>query len=265
MPELRDVSYRWSSQTSEGSPSLRATGKQGGGGGSRCCLSAYIRSGLGSFYQRKRCYFQIPWRRVSLSPSVVAWTRTRGSAWDVAVSHGYLILLLSPGRPAPGESRPEHAEFVADLAWDFAIKEGFRVFESLPAAKPSARRYSTWARQGPFLSRSCGTWPCPGAASVLQILPITSLSGLLGMAQGLYCKLERILEVQWSLLISQLRWTLRPLLDLKVRHLPSYSSFAPLHQGRGKPLRAFAFLITSDTWHSESCGLEKLLSTEFIS
>ncbi|XP_038043288.2 acyl-CoA dehydrogenase family member 10 isoform X2 [Anas platyrhynchos] len=120
------------------------------------------------------------------------------------------------GRPAPGESRPEHAEFVADLAWDFAIKEGFRVFESLPAAKPSARRYSTWARQGPFLSRSCGTWPCPGAASVLQVPPITSLSGLLGMAQGLYYKLERILEVQWSLLISQLRWTLRPLLDLKV-------------------------------------------------
>uniref|UniRef100_U3IM32 Aminoglycoside phosphotransferase domain-containing protein n=1 Tax=Anas platyrhynchos platyrhynchos TaxID=8840 RepID=U3IM32_ANAPP len=157
------------------------------------------------------------------------------------------------------------AEFVADLAWDFAIKEGFRVFESLPAAKPSARRYSTWARQGPFLSRSCGTWPCPGAASVLQVPPITSLSGLLGMAQGLYYKLERILEGQWSLLISQLRWTLRPLVDLKVRHLPSYSSFAPLHKGRGMPLRAFAFLIKSDTWHSESCGLEKLLGTEFIS
>ncbi|NXC42378.1 ACD10 dehydrogenase, partial [Penelope pileata] len=44
-----------------------------------------------------------------------------------------------------GESCPEHAEFVADLAWDFAIKEGFRVFDSLPAAKPFARHYSTWA------------------------------------------------------------------------------------------------------------------------
>ncbi|NXI72343.1 ACD10 dehydrogenase, partial [Anseranas semipalmata] len=49
------------------------------------------------------------------------------------------------GRPAPGESRPEHAEFVADLAWDFAVKEGFRVFDSLPATKPFARHYSTWA------------------------------------------------------------------------------------------------------------------------
>ncbi|NXT56640.1 ACD10 dehydrogenase, partial [Pluvianellus socialis] len=50
------------------------------------------------------------------------------------------------GRPAPGESSPEDAEFVADLAWEFAIKEGFRVFDSLPATKPLARHYSTWAR-----------------------------------------------------------------------------------------------------------------------
>ncbi|NXN25622.1 ACD10 dehydrogenase, partial [Nycticryphes semicollaris] len=50
------------------------------------------------------------------------------------------------GRPVPGESGPEDAEFVADLAWDFAIKEGFRVFDSLPTTKSLARRYSTWAR-----------------------------------------------------------------------------------------------------------------------
>ncbi|NXP04355.1 ACD10 dehydrogenase, partial [Thinocorus orbignyianus] len=49
------------------------------------------------------------------------------------------------GGPAPGESSPKDAEFVADLAWDFAIKEGFRVFDSLPTTKPLARRYSTWA------------------------------------------------------------------------------------------------------------------------
>ncbi|NXI97821.1 ACD10 dehydrogenase, partial [Psophia crepitans] len=49
------------------------------------------------------------------------------------------------GRAAPGESNPEDAEFVANLAWDFAIKEGFRVFDSLPATRPLARCYSTWA------------------------------------------------------------------------------------------------------------------------
>ncbi|NXE10948.1 ACD10 dehydrogenase, partial [Lophotis ruficrista] len=48
--------------------------------------------------------------------------------------------------PGPCESSPEDAEFVADLAWEFAIKEGFRVFDSLPTTKPLARSYSTWAR-----------------------------------------------------------------------------------------------------------------------
>ncbi|NWU58157.1 ACD10 dehydrogenase, partial [Dromas ardeola] len=40
---------------------------------------------------------------------------------------------------------PEDAEFVADLAWDFAIKEGFRVFDRLPTTKPLKRCYSTLA------------------------------------------------------------------------------------------------------------------------
>ncbi|KFO84936.1 Acyl-CoA dehydrogenase family member 10, partial [Buceros rhinoceros silvestris] len=49
------------------------------------------------------------------------------------------------GRPAPAESSPKDTEFVANLAWDFAIKEGFRVFDSLPTTKLPARCYSTWA------------------------------------------------------------------------------------------------------------------------
>ncbi|KFU90236.1 Acyl-CoA dehydrogenase family member 10, partial [Chaetura pelagica] len=47
--------------------------------------------------------------------------------------------------PAPGEGSREDVEFVADLAWEFAIKEGFRVFDSLPTRKPLTRRYSTWS------------------------------------------------------------------------------------------------------------------------
>ncbi|NWI84904.1 ACD10 dehydrogenase, partial [Pitta sordida] len=49
------------------------------------------------------------------------------------------------GRPVPGGSSPEDAEFVAELAWEFAIKEGFRVFESLPSTKLLSRHCSTWA------------------------------------------------------------------------------------------------------------------------
>ncbi|NWI18649.1 ACD10 dehydrogenase, partial [Crypturellus soui] len=54
--------------------------------------------------------------------------------------------LRGHARPAPGESHQEHAELVADLAWDFATKEGFRVFNRLPTTKPFMRPYSTWAR-----------------------------------------------------------------------------------------------------------------------
>ncbi|KAM6377341.1 acyl-CoA dehydrogenase family member 10 isoform 2-T2 [Pluvialis apricaria] len=118
------------------------------------------------------------------------------------------------GRPTPGESSPEEAEFVADLAWEFAIKEGFRVFDSLPTTKPLARYYSTWATRGPFLSRSYGTWSHPGAAPETKVPLVTPPTSLLGMAQGLCCKLEKM-AVQSSFLISQPRWTPRPLLELK--------------------------------------------------
>ncbi|NWZ66813.1 ACD10 dehydrogenase, partial [Acrocephalus arundinaceus] len=43
------------------------------------------------------------------------------------------------------DSSPKDTEFVAELAWDFAIKEGFRVFENLPPTKLLARHSSTWA------------------------------------------------------------------------------------------------------------------------
>lgn len=131
------------------------------------------------------------------------------------------ILLSSPGKPAPSGSSPEDVEFVADLAWDFAIKEGFRVFDSLPSTQLLPRRYSTWARRGPFLSRSYGTWSCPRAASVPKVPLVTPTTSILGLAQSLYYKLDKIMGIQWGFLISQPRWTPRPLLELTVRHPPS--------------------------------------------
>ncbi|KAM6051785.1 acyl-CoA dehydrogenase family member 10 isoform 3-T3 [Theristicus caerulescens] len=119
------------------------------------------------------------------------------------------------GRPAPGESSPGDAEFVADLAWEFAVKEGFRVFDSLPTTKPLARHYSTWARRRPILSRSYGTWARPGAAPEPKVPLVTPPTSLLGVAQGLCCKLGKVMAVQWSFLISQPRWAPRPLLELK--------------------------------------------------
>uniref|UniRef100_A0A8D2PLW6 Aminoglycoside phosphotransferase domain-containing protein n=1 Tax=Zosterops lateralis melanops TaxID=1220523 RepID=A0A8D2PLW6_ZOSLA len=117
-----------------------------------------------------------------------------------------------------GDSSPKDAEFVAELAWDFAIKEGFRVFESLPPTKLLARHSSTWAGQGPFLSRSYSTWARPGAAPVPTVPLVTAPSSLLGMAQGLGCKMENT-GIQWGFLSSHPRGTPRPLPEVQVRHL----------------------------------------------
>ncbi|XP_061865999.1 acyl-CoA dehydrogenase family member 10 isoform X1 [Colius striatus] len=107
------------------------------------------------------------------------------------------------GRSASGESSPEDAEFVADLAWEFAIKEGFRVFDSLPTTKPLAhRRYSTWARQGLTLSRGSAPCPCPGAHPLPRVPQVSPPSSLLGMAWSLCCKLEKIMGIQWSFLMD---------------------------------------------------------------
>ncbi|NWQ95291.1 ACD10 dehydrogenase, partial [Burhinus bistriatus] len=63
-----------------------------------------------------------------------------------AMLQGLYKRSLAGEEEALGESSLEDAEFVADMAWEFAIKEGFRVFDSLPTTKPLARHYSTWAR-----------------------------------------------------------------------------------------------------------------------
>ncbi|XP_062446554.1 acyl-CoA dehydrogenase family member 10 isoform X2 [Rhea pennata] len=121
--------------------------------------------------------------------------------------------LAGHARPVPGESCQERAEFVADLAWDFATKEGFRVFNGLPTSKPFIRPYSTWARLGPFFVRSYVTLPHPGVAHVLKVPLMVSPTGLLGADQGLYCKLERVMNVQRGHQISWHRRTLHSLLE----------------------------------------------------
>uniref|UniRef100_A0A663MLJ6 Aminoglycoside phosphotransferase domain-containing protein n=1 Tax=Athene cunicularia TaxID=194338 RepID=A0A663MLJ6_ATHCN len=84
-----------------------------------------------------------------------------------------------------------------------------------------------------FLSRSCAAWPRPGAAPVPKVPTVIPPTSLLGMAQGLYCKLEKIVALQWGFLISQPRWTPRPPLEAKVRHLPLYTCFAAPAAGWG--------------------------------
>ncbi|XP_059719944.1 acyl-CoA dehydrogenase family member 10 isoform X2 [Haemorhous mexicanus] len=121
------------------------------------------------------------------------------------------------GRPAPGDSSPKDAEFVADLAWDFAVKEGFRVFEKLPPTKLFLRHSSTWAGRGPLLGRSYSTWARPGAAPVPTAPLVTLPSSLVGMAPGLCCKMENM-GIQWGFPGSHSRGTARPLPQLQAQN-----------------------------------------------
>ncbi|XP_054501940.2 acyl-CoA dehydrogenase family member 10 isoform X1 [Agelaius phoeniceus] len=120
------------------------------------------------------------------------------------------------GKPAPGDSSPKDTEFVAELAWDFATKEGFRVFESLPPTKLLLRHSSTWAGQGPHLGRSFSTWARPGAAPVPRAPLVTPPSSLVGMAQGLCCRMENM-GIQRGFLSSHSRGTPHPLPELQAQ------------------------------------------------
>ncbi|NXV75195.1 ACD10 dehydrogenase, partial [Atlantisia rogersi] len=59
--------------------------------------------------------------------------------------HKHSLAGEEPNCTSPALHGPQDMEFVANLAWDFAIKEGFRVFDSLPTAKPLAQRHGMWA------------------------------------------------------------------------------------------------------------------------
>lgn len=138
---------------------------------------------------------------------------------------------------------------MADLAWEFAIKEGFRVFDSLPTTTSLARPYSTWARPGPFLSRSYSTWPRPREAPVPKVPLVTAPTSLLGLALDLNCKLGRIMGIQWGFLISRPRWAPHSLLALKAKSART---------------NAVALRVTLQTMEQESqvSGAEHLSSTD---
>nr|XP_021400257.1 acyl-CoA dehydrogenase family member 10 [Lonchura striata domestica] len=117
------------------------------------------------------------------------------------------------GRPVPGDSSPKDTEFVADLAWDFAIKEGFRVFENLPPTKLLVRHSSTWAGQGPLLGRSYSTWAQPGAAPV-PTAPWSLPQNPGGDGPG---ALLQDTGIQWGFLSPHSRGTPRPLPELQAQ------------------------------------------------
>nr|XP_042124060.1 acyl-CoA dehydrogenase family member 10 isoform X2 [Peromyscus maniculatus bairdii] len=120
-------------------------------------------------------------------------------------------------------------EFMAELAWDFATKEGFRVFKEMPAAKPQVRSYHAWAGSRPpqptptgvrRYSAAAGASPAQEAKGGLIISP----EGLAPRVRKLYDRLLRFMEQNVYPLEPELqrhqasadRWTPSPLIeDLK--------------------------------------------------
>uniref|UniRef100_A0A803TCF0 Acyl-CoA dehydrogenase family member 10 n=1 Tax=Anolis carolinensis TaxID=28377 RepID=A0A803TCF0_ANOCA len=128
----------------------------------------------------------------------------------------YKRSLTGQASSATAESTGKQVELIADLAWDFATKEGFRVFKELPTSTPPARPFSTWAdpRQLPKRHYS-------GVASTPSSQLIVSLDGLPSRVQQLHHKLKRFLDAHIypaeqllrNYQVSPERWTPHPLLE----------------------------------------------------
>ncbi|XP_058136959.1 acyl-CoA dehydrogenase family member 10 isoform X2 [Dasypus novemcinctus] len=119
-------------------------------------------------------------------------------------------------------------EFTSNLAWDFAVKEGFRIFKKMPATKLLKRSYHTWASPQCLLNatgmRSYISFPDTSRANASKGALVISPEGLSQPVREQYCRLKRFMEqhvypAEWELQRHQAsvkRWTPSPLLeDLK--------------------------------------------------
>ncbi|XP_015221642.2 acyl-CoA dehydrogenase family member 10 isoform X1 [Lepisosteus oculatus] len=140
---------------------------------------------------------------------------------------------------ADAASTGELAEQMAELAWDFAVKEGFRIFKSVPVGNPGAGPRRAFG--------SCSSSrPAPGQL-------IISPEGLPPPVQELYGRLQgfisaRILPVEQELRdhqVSEKRWTTHPVVEqLKeaARAAGLWNLFIPLELD---PLAQFGVGLTN--------------------
>lgn len=121
---------------------------------------------------------------------------------------------------------------MAELAWDFAIKEGFRVFKEMPASKPLVRSYHAWAglqpQRTPVGVRSSSTVAAASPSQETKGGLIISPEGLSPHVRKLYDRLLEFMKQNVYPLEPELqrhqasadRWSPSPLIeDLKVSKL----------------------------------------------
>ncbi|XP_020929491.1 acyl-CoA dehydrogenase family member 10 isoform X2 [Sus scrofa] len=141
----------------------------------------------------------------------------------------YKRSLTGQASSATAEQSGKLTEFMSNLAWDFAVKEGFRVFKEMPPTKPLTRSHHTWARPQ-FLPRTLGrrsyvtsTDSSPAHASKGAL--VFSPEGLSPPVREVYQRLKQFIERHvypaepelQSHQASAERWTPSPLVeDLKI-------------------------------------------------
>ncbi|KAG8513231.1 Acyl-CoA dehydrogenase family member 10, partial [Galemys pyrenaicus] len=110
----------------------------------------------------------------------------------------YKRSLTGQASSANAEQTGKLIEFMANLAWDFAIKEGFQVFKAMPATKPSSRSHHTWVGPQPLLSppgtRSYSSLPGSTPLHTPKGRLVISPEGLSPEARALYQRLQQFME-----------------------------------------------------------------------
>ncbi|XP_029083952.1 acyl-CoA dehydrogenase family member 10 isoform X4 [Monodon monoceros] len=110
----------------------------------------------------------------------------------------YKRSLTGHASSATGEQTGKLTEFTSNLAWDFAVKEGFRVFKEMPATKPLTRSHHTRARpqslpRTPGM-RSYVTSTDSSPAHVSKGALVFSPEGLSPPVRELYQRLKQFME-----------------------------------------------------------------------
>ncbi|XP_012633826.2 acyl-CoA dehydrogenase family member 10 isoform X1 [Microcebus murinus] len=110
----------------------------------------------------------------------------------------YKRSLTGQASSAAAEQTGKLTEFMFNLAWDFAVKEGFRVFKEMPVTKPLTRSYHMWVGPrsplSPTGTRSYSSVPEASPAHASKGALVISPEGLSPPVRELYDRLKHFME-----------------------------------------------------------------------
>ncbi|XP_072456539.1 acyl-CoA dehydrogenase family member 10 isoform X2 [Notamacropus eugenii] len=137
----------------------------------------------------------------------------------------YKRSLKGQSSSASAEQSGKLVEFMSNLAWDFAVKEGFRIFKGMPNTRQPTRSYSQWAHWRPLLAldrtSSQATFSKASQAAAAKGVLIISPEALSEPVRDLHHRLEKFIEthvypIEQELRnhqMSEARWTPPPQIE----------------------------------------------------